>query len=51
MPGISAAEHSQQCDIAASTAYADLHKLVTLGYLIMKGDNGHMTFSLRARDR
>ena len=52
MLAISAAEYAERCDIATSTAYTDLHKLVTLGYLTMRGDNGRMTFSLRgAADR
>lgn len=52
MMAIPAAEYAERCDIATSTAYTDLHKLVTLGYLTMNGDNGRMTFSLRrAEDR
>lgn len=47
MLAITAAAYADRCDIATSTAYADLHKLVTLGYLTMECVGGRMTFTLR----
>ena len=46
---VTAAGYAEEYDVATSTAYSDLHKLVALGYLVMEGEGGRMEFMLRRR--